>query len=402
MSAPLKVLWHWFAMGPYHFARMSAIAAQPGIDLTVVETTSNDDHGWGRAAEQLPFRLITLSAEMLSASTHGKTANDFARVLREIQPDVLVASGYAEPHSRHAVLEYSREFPRTSVLLWSETTSFDNRRSFFAEKIKGSIVQAFDGAIVAGTPHIRYLHNLGMSQDVIERVGGCVDNGYFSRSSDAARAQSATRPIGSSYFLYVGRFIPVKNLYTLIRGYHLYRVMTSGTAHHLVLVGSGPEEGALRQLADELHVDGVHFEGVRQIDELPSYYAHASAFVLPSWSEPWGLVVNEAMASGLPVIASTAVGSAEDLILPGETGLLFDPKKPAELASCFEQIAKQPALASRMGSAAQTQVDFVSLDKYAMKAVNHMRALHERCRQRQTHSIALLPRAFSAVERWVH
>ena len=83
MSAPLKVLWHWFAMGPYHFARMSAIAAQPGIELTVVETTSHDDHAWARAAEQLPFRLVTLSAEMLSASTHSKTSDDFARALRE-------------------------------------------------------------------------------------------------------------------------------------------------------------------------------------------------------------------------------------------------------------------------------------------------------------------------------
>src|SRR5206468_3929765 len=115
-----------------------------------------------------------------------------------------------------------------------------------------------------------------------------------------------------------------KNLSRLIRAYHLYREQDTVEPWDLVLVGGGPEEISLRRQVNESALKGVWFAGTRQIDDLPIYYALAKCFVLPSVSEPWGLVVNEAMASGLPVLVSDRCGSAE-LVQNGNNGFVFDP-----------------------------------------------------------------------------
>src|SRR5262249_39371000 len=117
------------------------------------------------------------------------------------------------------------------------------------------------------------------------------------------------------------------------------RSTNPGSRTHLVMVGSGEEEGTLRKLCRELRLPvydklksgekskgatqrmestpGVHFYGFRQIEDNPVFYALADCFVLPSLWEEWGLVVNEAMASGLPVVVSETAGCAEDLLVPG-------------------------------------------------------------------------------------
>jgi glycosyltransferase involved in cell wall biosynthesis len=82
----------------------------------------------------------------------------------------------------------------------------------------------------------------------------------------------------------------------------------------------------------------VVFPGFRQIGELPGFYAEAGAFVHPALEEPWGLVINEAMASGLPVLSSRNVGAAEELVVEGKTGFLFDPKNVEEIAAALVKI----------------------------------------------------------------
>jgi glycosyltransferase involved in cell wall biosynthesis len=96
-------------------------------------------------------------------------------------------------------------------------------------------------------------------------------------------------------------------------------------------VGDGPQREELVKTARRLDLENVVWPGFRQVDELPVYYALSSAFVLPSTSEPWGLVVNEAMASGLPVLVSNRCGSAPDLVAEGENGYTFDPYDIEEL-----------------------------------------------------------------------
>jgi glycosyltransferase involved in cell wall biosynthesis len=82
----------------------------------------------------------------------------------------------------------------------------------------------------------------------------------------------------------------------------------------------------------------VHFFGFIQYDELPYFYNHAKALILPSWSDQWGLVVNEAMACGLPVLVSEKCGCAPDLVVNGKNGFTFDPNDPEEFLKGMEKI----------------------------------------------------------------
>ena len=84
----------------------------------------------------------------------------------------------------------------------------------------------------------------------------------------------------------------------------------------------------------------MKFEGFRQYGELPGYYAGAGAFIHPAHEEPWGLVVNEAMASGLPVLVSRRCGCAGDLVAEGENGFLLDPRDVGEMAGKLRQVAE--------------------------------------------------------------
>lgn len=128
-------------------------------------------------------------------------------------------------------------------------------------------------------------------------------------------------------------------------------------AVHLLMVGTGPLEEACRAHATR-HRLPVSFAGFLNQSEMPSAYAAADCLVLPSdHGETWGLVVNEAMACGLPAIVSDLVGCAEDLVLEGLTGLVSRFGHPPALAAAMGRMAADPGAAARMGATARKRVN---------------------------------------------
>ncbi|PYJ57008.1 MAG: hypothetical protein DME82_03490 [Verrucomicrobia bacterium] len=149
-----------------------------------------------------------------------------------------------------------------------------------------------------------------------------------------------------NYFLASARFIPKKNLLRLVQAYAEYRrasdVETSQGAGNppwdLVLLGDGPLRETLNTQLSTLNLQAhVHLPGFKQYDELPVYYALAKAFVHASTTEQWGLVVNEAVASGLPVIVSNRCGCVPELV--NGNGFTFDPFDEQELVERLSQMA---------------------------------------------------------------
>jgi glycosyltransferase involved in cell wall biosynthesis len=209
----------------------------------------------------------------------------------------------------------------------------------------------------------------------------------------------------------LGRFVAKKNLPTLIKAYRQLLANHPDCQMHLVMVGSGEEEARLRDLCAELKLPvyqkiktgggnptstekqeppGVHFYGFRQIEENPVFYALADAFVLPSSWEEWGLVVNEAMACGLPVVVSETVGCAEDLLEDGlppgfatgnvepplksvaglrQNGFVFNPSSPESLAAALLDLTAHPDLRAVMGQSSRRIVEKFSCDNFARNAL---------------------------------
>jgi len=156
-----------------------------------------------------------------------------------------------------------------------------------------------------------------------------------------AAAAAAAEPAQPPRLLCVARFVPRKNHRLLLQAYGLYQA--AGGRWGLQLVGDGPAEPLVRRAIEHLPDPGrVSLLPFQQLDGLRRLYATASGFVLPSLVDQWGLVVNEAMAAGLPVLVSRGAGCAVDLIEEGATGWSFDPRDPAALAQLLHQLEALP------------------------------------------------------------
>jgi glycosyltransferase involved in cell wall biosynthesis len=349
---PCRVAVIWIDWYAYHVARFAGLAAHPYLEGGVVgiELVGGIGvHAGLRFREELPTELWI---ETLFPETNWQDvgqARIAARLLQRLHalnPEVVLVPGYYTLPSL-AAAAWARLHGRKSVLM-TESTRADHQRSGWKEAAKGLLIRTlFNWAIAGGSPHTAYLRALGFPADRIAGFYDVVDNDRLYHEAERLRRAAIKgepeRPIASTgpYFLYVGRLAAEKNLGGLIEAYIAYRA--GGGSWPLVLVGDGPERTRLEQMASRsVWADDIHFAGHASSRELPRFYAFAGCFVLPSTREPWGLVVNEAMATGLPVLVSARCGCAEDLVAGHGNGLIFDPAVEGALAASLAAIAKLP------------------------------------------------------------
>ena len=227
------------------------------------------------------------------------------------------------------------------------------------------LLRGFDAFLSVGQRHSEYLQHFGVPQKKIFFVPHFVDNEWF--STRAAKARSPVESTRSSLrsgwgagdttlvALFVGKFQAIKRPLDLLRAMAILNSQPLTPNYLPVFIGSGELGSELRSRAAALGVSTI-FEGFKNQGELPACYAAADVLVLPSGSETWGLVVNEAMACGLPTIVSDAVGCAPDLIEEGRTGFTFPVGNAAALADRLCRVAEmkaaahdwRPALAEKM------------------------------------------------------
>jgi 1,2-diacylglycerol 3-alpha-glucosyltransferase len=224
------------------------------------------------------------------------------------------------------------------------------------------MVGRFRAALVGGTAHKRYLEALGFCAERVFLGYDVVDNDYFRAQSDAARRDAAAVrarfQLPEAYFLASARLVPTKNLLGLIDAYQIYVAKVGAAAWNLVVLGDGPERENLEAKVGQMRLSGrVQFPGFKQYPELPAYYGLAQALVHVSRAEPWGLVVNEAMAAGLPVVVSSACGCAADLVHDGKNGFLVDATKIESVADRLLLIASNRVDLDRMGRASRRIIE---------------------------------------------
>jgi glycosyltransferase involved in cell wall biosynthesis len=149
--------------------------------------------------------------------------------------------------------------------------------------------------------------------------------------------------------LYVGRLIPRKGCEFLLRA--AAQAQRDGADIHLTLAGVGPEQARLETLAADLGI-AVSWAGFVQQPDLPALYRQADAFAFPTLDDPFGIVLLEAAASALPLIASPYAGATEELVRDGVEGFVVDPRDTDGFAAAIARLAASPELRARMGRAA--------------------------------------------------
>lgn len=352
----MKLLVLFPNFGPYHLARLRGAAAQPefspcvGLEIAAQEAL----YPWQTAREDLGFRLDTLIAGTLEEISSKVICQKLVAYLDDFAPDVVAICGYERAEMR-AALGWCNRHHKIAVLM-SESKRDDAPRKAWKEAIKRRIVRRFDAALVGGNAHKNYLHDLGLPNARIFDGYDVVDNAAFAALAEVWRDEP--RLVERPYFLTVNRFIERKNLSNVIEAWARYRTelkrdFPDQTPWDLVLCGAGEQAEKLRKQAQETGIEGVHFTGFVQQNEVARWMAGAGAFVHAALQEQWGLVVNEAMACGLPILLSQTCGCAPELLENDRNGWTFDPANVGELSERMNHLAHgiSGARRARMGVA---------------------------------------------------
>jgi len=363
MPIKLGILFKNF--GPYHLARIEGcINSFKNLPIQVVALElgkSQTEYAWVTERRQENYPIVSVTEdEQLERINPFQLLFKLNKVLNQINPDVLAIAGYFEIGMLFALMWCL--WHRKSVILLSESIENDAPRFQLRELIKQKIIQQYDAALVGGTPHKRYFTKLGMPPQAIFLGYDVVGNEAF----HPALISHFPHPLKSSYFLAINRFIPKKNLAFLINSYATYRQQKGHEAWHLVLSGDGELRSEIEQQIEKLNLtDWIHLPGFLQQEELLPYFAHASCFIHASIQEQWGLVVNEAMAAGLPVLVSNRCGCFEDLVLEGINGFGFDPTDQEALSQLMLKMSSLDVNLTAMGQASLQHIQQFSPDYFA-------------------------------------
>lgn len=361
------------SFGPYHLARLehiTKIAESQGMDVFGIELAHREIiYPWVADPSTQQTRKYTLfphnAVEEISTTAMVRA---IWTMLNHCNPDALALAGFKTPGMFTALMW--AWLKRKVVVALMDSKYDDHHRPFIKEWLRKKIFSLFDAALVGGSHSKAYAEILGMSSQKIFIGSDVIDNQYFTIKSDWARDNDThlrnSYQLPDNYFLVVSRFIEKKNIARLLEAYSHYTSLSADQAWSLVICGSGPLEAELKNQADKLQLKRVLFPGFKQIDVLPIYYGLARCFIIPSaHDEQWGLVVNEAMASGLPVLVSRACGCAADLVQEGVNGFPFDPYNVKALAELMATMASGEVNLPAMAAASRRIIADWSLETFA-------------------------------------
>lgn len=365
----------------YQAPLLRRIAQEPDIDLTVffgsdlsVRAYRDDGFGvdiaWdtplleGYRSVFLPALRDTRTISSLSPISRG--------ILRHLQDaygspafDALWVHGYASINALHGI--FAANALGIPVLLRAESWLGDRPRSRHKLLLKLAFLHLLKHAVSAvlpiGTHNAEYWRHY-FGEDVPQfPMPYAVDNQVFAARTAQARPH-VTRlraELGmhahSRVILFASKLQSRKQADHLVRAYaDLVRGTPEEKRPYLVIVGDGEERGRIEKMCAERNLRRVRLVGFRNQTELPGFFALADVFVLPSRDEPWGLIVNEAMASGCPVIVSSGVGCHPDLVTDGVEGFVYPEGDLGALTSRLREVLVAPVRAHGMGVASRQRI----------------------------------------------
>jgi len=320
---------------------------------------------WFQEVDKIPKQDFGLSLQEGYSSTVIQTQNltffkkwkKLKRILLEEKPQAILIYGYYQ--TEHWILRLLSTQLKIPLLFVGET--FDWRGSLLRKSIKKVVISSFfksvSGFVSIGKKTWEYYRSWGIKENKITLAHYCTDPSSFLLSE--SEAQSARREvrnelgIGENAFvlLFVGRLFSRKRPWDLLA---IHEKLKSYQSVQTVFVGNGELSESLQDEANSLK--GVFFAGFKNQKEIKKYYYAADLLVVPSEFETWGLVVNEAFACALPALVTSTCGSAEDLVVPGQNGDVYNVGDIESAAQKIEKLLKQPGLSKTWGKNARKKI----------------------------------------------
>jgi glycosyltransferase involved in cell wall biosynthesis len=342
-------------IAPYRIPVFNALARRADLDLHVIFLAETDaaTRQWRVYKDEIRFSHQVLPSWRWRAGKHSCLINrGLWPALNAAVPQVIICGGYNYPASWEALLWARRRQVR--FVLWSESTSHDARAGRpWVESLKAYFVRHCDRFVVPGKASFEYLRSLGSPEANIVTAPNAVDNSFFAAQAENARAHAAEfrarLQLPLRFILFAGRLVPEKGVFDLLQA---YAKLESGLRSEvgLVFAGDGVAREELANQAKRISPGMICFPGFAQREDLARLYALAETSVLPTHTDTWGLVVNEAMACGLPIIVSSVAGSSSDLVEDGWNGYVVPPRDPRKLSLAIDSLLRQPELQRRMSA----------------------------------------------------
>jgi glycosyltransferase involved in cell wall biosynthesis len=367
-------------ISPYRIPLFNALARHPEAELHVVFMAETDPQlrQWRVYKEEIKFSYEVLpSWRRRIGGRHALLNRGVGRALSAFGPNVILCGGYNYLASWQALLW--AKVHNVPLLLWSESHRHELRRVRpLVEFLKDEFLHRCNGFVVPGLMAREYIQGRNIKDDVIFTAPNAVENDLFAAVAADARRNARERRmelnLPDRYFLFAGRLVREKGVFELLSAYakldeQIRRQMG------LVFVGDGASRQELEEQAKGISPGMIRFAGFAHREQLAVYYALADVMVLPTYTDTWGLVVNEGMACGSPVILSRAAGCAADLLKENWNGLLVPPRDIQSLASAMKSIASQPDLRAKMAANSLDQISHYSAEEWSMGILRAMEAV---------------------------
>ena len=311
------------------------------VDTRLVFLAENLTQAWNLNLQDDP------NVEVLRGSLPAKLMR-LLNLIGKREVELVNLAGWGHPLLFAAMLVAA--IYRIPITIESDT-QFEPTKSAWRRAIKRLIFPTLFRIprlfLPAGTRQKNYFMRYGVDQRQIRVAQMSVDVCSIMAQVDMYRAKS-THDLSKKQFvvfLYVGRLELYKGIHDLLKAF--VDLNRDGDSARLIIVG----DGSLREFVQSSAStnSNITYLGRLSGEELFNVYSQANVFVLPSRVEPWGLVINEAMAASLPVIATDRVGCIEDLLRQGENGYVVPSSNPNSLAEAMRNFIRRPDLAETMG-----------------------------------------------------
>lgn len=358
------------------------LAEEPEIDLTVYFCSRQgvepyEDVGFGKSVQWDTPLLVGYRHHFLPNLRKGGRVLGFfslvnprlVQVLHTERYDAILVHGHL--YFSYLLAIASAEALRIPIFMRCDT-HLGLQRPRLKRALRTPLLKFFyghlcDRCLPIGTRNRDFYRKHGVPPERLFDVPFVVDNAFFMREAAPYRAHGNEAraalglPIDEPVILYSAKLIARKRPMDLLMAYH--RMCAEGIRAALVFVGSGELESSLREFANTERLSDVHFLGFRNQSELPMLYGVSDLFVLPAENEPWGLVINEAMCAGLPIIASEEIGAVPDLVAHGHNGLTYRAGDLDRLTAHLVSLVTDSTLRQKMGENSLAMIQEWNLER---------------------------------------
>lgn len=342
---------------PYVQDLFSALSVDARVDLTVwyLEQEAPNTH-WG-IQPMPPYARVLPGRWIGGGNTRIHYNPGIRRLLKTSDADLFVIVGYIGLTNQIAMRTLSRRKRRWAF--WGEVPGLYSRgrlgsaiRTLLQRPLRDAV-----GIAGVGTRAVASYRDMvpadGGGEPVFANIPYTCDTAPYAAASANRQRSEGVR------FLYCGQMVDRKGVDLLCQAFA--GLVDQGLQVELSMVGRGPMDGQLRSMLPADAAARVHFHGFQKVDGLPGLFAQSDVFVMPSRYDGWAVVVNQAVASGMPVIATDAVGAAHDLVVPGHNGFRVAADSVSALSDAMRSMAEHPEQIESMGRASSAMAQKIAM-----------------------------------------